>query len=834
MRRNILRLSLAVSLLIAPSMAGALGQIAVEDTIAGFDTRAALAGLPPTQTIDVHVVSPSGDDTTIPVATDTAGSATVNIPARLTAEAGGYRVFAVSGRAKITKDAVFQIVTDRVDPARSSITVSDPFLPADGSTARFVTVTLRDAQGNPLPGRPVQLVGSRAQDRISGVSTARETDRFGRQQFAVQTDVPGEIVLRAMDFLSGTILQNSAQIAAIDAATGQGGFSNVPYEQPQEERPYGTRANGPFLGQLAGAPPATGTTTASDILTKFGIDVSTTKVNVSDVLPLVTITALGARGTVMENFTGNVHIRTPNDPRSVLPGNFDDPVSSAKSVTDRFGIVTFAGKHRGTFPLAWVLSFGTPGQQVIEVSDESGTIKGQAVVSVTGNVDVSLSRRIQISSPKDGETLSTRDILISGNGPALVNLSIWTAPGKTLPDGFAAEPPVAQGETDDDGAFTLPVQLPEGTDTVLYIQDDSGQYDSGPIRVRLDTVGPAIDLSLSPPQPKEGESVTVTVQSEPSLPQVLLRINDQEIALTETDPGTYVANIVAPGQGTTEFTIEAVDPAGNIASTIGTIDVAGPDLPIVQNVRTQSLAGAIRMLWDAIPDPAITSYRIEVGRSPGRSDITQDADASGDATVPGLKAGIDYFLTVRAMRGGDQGPRSATITARTLGMEISVTPQENSLLLQWTFPDTTPLRSFVLNVGRKEGQYEQERVLDGGMRVYTLDDLMPIPYFVQLTPITTTGIVMSELTVAAAGTPLSGFHPSGEDTIGSMDAQEKAPSNDLHASAPEVSEVGFPGIPARFVLALTVVAAAGYVVRRKKALRETQKFLGAMQKRYHQ
>ncbi|MSR86966.1 hypothetical protein EXS70_02215 [Candidatus Peribacteria bacterium] len=806
MRRISIQLLVAFSLLSLPTIAMADGTIRVTDTVAGLGTSIEIQGSVPSTTIDVHLVSASGEDTVLPTQTDTRGSANAPIPERLTAEAGTYRVFAILGMRKITNDATFEVLHDRMDPAQSTITVSDSTLLADGRSSVTVTVTLRDAQRNPLAGRPVQLVGSRTQDTITPLADSRETDRAGRMQFGIQTDMGGAITFRAMDLLSGTMLDSVANVTA------------------QGNRSVGGFETNTLRAQVGG----------SDVLDHFEVIVSTPEAKVKDVIPLVTIEATDANGNIVESFTGTVRITTPSDPSSTLPGLFSD-----------HGEVTFTGKNRGVVTIPWAVSFSRSGDHEIDVSDASNQIHGKTVVHVSGG-DIPDNRRIRLESPQDGDAVNTLEIFVKGRDKnlALRNLHVFAADGATLPEALTSGPVSAIGDADDSGAFAFTVKLPDSKDIVLQVQDDTGQYDSGIIHLTLDTKGPSLQYSFDPEKPEEGHVATLTVKSEPGLPEVSFTIKQQTITLTESDPGTYTVLFLAPSSGDSSFRLSGRDPAGNISDVNGTLGVSGPDLPQVQNVTAEPRARGILLAWDMVPDSSLTAYRIEAGTSPGRVDVTLDAPTTeGSAAVMGLKSGTDYFVTVSAVRGDDVGPKSNVVLARTLGMELQVTPADASLLLQWTFPDSTPLAKFLLEYRKAEDEYDEIRTLEdeydeirtleGGMRAYTIIDLLPQTYLIRLTPVSTTGEILTDLAVTAEGmpTPSSAFPASADDHFPNPD--DVSPGNGLHEGASETPHSGLPPIPFRTVFTLTALALGIYWYRRRKAMLATRAFLTQMHSRYH-
>lgn len=860
MLQNLLRFVLVICLFFRPILAGAASlsvvdvpsfenvlaeskteaHVIVDDVVAGFETRVRVTGLPSGSMSELHVISPSGEDTVIPIQADAEGMSEMFVPSRLTEEAGVYRAFVLKLQRKITSDATFEVLSGRIDARRSTISVNHALLPADGYAMTTVTVTLRDELGNPLPGRPVQLVGSRGEDFITPLRANKESDRDGRVQFSVQTRTPGEIALRAIDILSGAMLEQVGRIAAGNDLFSVGGFADGAEAtidgswsdsgNTTASRYFGNQFRGQTVEIANAASPASGISRgagerAYDVVDHFEIKVSTPTLKVRDVMPNFEIIAVDGKGKTVESYTGTVRIDTPGDPNATRPGLASD-----------HGEATITPKARGHMSIPWSLSFSKAGEQMIVVKDETGTISGQTMVTVTGASDVAENRRIRLENLHDGDTVNSRDIILHGKGPALANLNVWTVDGSTPLEEITAGDPDAVGETDNNGAFLMSIVLPDVEEAVLEIMDQNERYDSGPIRLRIDANGPTLQLRFDPEQPREGENVTIIVTSEPGLSDVTFAMLDQTITLTDVgnyDDGTrYQALFTAPDRGNVEYTVRGRDSAGNVSETQGRLVTYGHSIPQVQNFSALPLAGGVQLSWDAIPDDTLTGYRIEA-KSPEQPDaITLDTpEPTNGAAVMGLKAGNDYYFAVRALRGNEEGPRSALVTARTLGMEITVTPQEGSLLLQWKFHDATPLSAFVLEYGSDEAEYSEMRTLDGGMRVSTVKDLLAQPYMIRLTPVATNGEILRDLTVTANGTPLaaSAFHSSADELI----QARRAPDNALHAGAVQTSSSGLPGPSWHLVMGLTAIPVAGYLYRRRKRMCETRAFLRQMHMRYH-
>ena len=215
MHKNLLRIVLLVSMLL-PSPAFTAGSISVGDSIAGLEAQALLSGFSPSSSLELHLRTPAGEDVALTAFTDDIGDASVLLPADLTEKAGTYQL--TGGKpGTATAQAQFKILPDRVDDTHSSIEAESTELVADGKSEAMVIVTLRDRFDNPLAGRPVELISSRSGDSITPVSS--QTDTRGDQRFVLHTEEAGDIIFRAMDFLSGLTLKDRAYITA-DSAYG--------------------------------------------------------------------------------------------------------------------------------------------------------------------------------------------------------------------------------------------------------------------------------------------------------------------------------------------------------------------------------------------------------------------------------------------------------------------------------------------------------------------------------------------------------------------------------------------------------------------------------------
>ena len=793
MRTPLLRTTLTGLLLLIPLTVVALSQIDAEDSIAGLGLEIKVQGLPASSAVDIVVTPPARSAVTIPVRTDAKGNADVHMEHALTEQAGTYRVEVQQKGMTIASGIEVTVLPDALDPATSEIQSWNPSIAADGEDRAEITVTLRDQYGNVLAGRPVTVISSRPEDRIT--ADTPQTNDDGIQYFSLTTEEPGAIRLRAIDLLSGNTIDDVSDITA-GSNMGIGGTGTP------------VRKNGQrmFYAQVG----------SFDVIDGFEITVPAT-LPVDEEAPKITIRAVDRDGAIVEDYVGTV-IFSSTDPEATLPN---------------FGSYTFKERDLGQKQFPLILKFSTEGEQVFRVEDKNdSSIFAEESIFVEGEGHNAASGRgIQITSHKDGDAVNTTDILIEGKGPKLANLRIM---------GGAAD---ATGATDDSGNFSVPVSLnPSKRDFTIRVQDDTGRNDSGPVNLTLDQTSPSIGtITFAPERPEAGQKVLIVVQSEPGLPQMILRLADaasgeiQEIPLAEnsTSSGSYQAFFTAPAANVYQPAIAAMDRAGNVTEVRATFTVGSQSLPTVQNVRAEPRVNAVALEWDAL-SPDLSGYRIYVGDAPENFLYTLDTGrVTTKATVAGLTPGKTYYFAVTALKDElESGEKSTPAPAQVLGLTLEITPEDSALQVNWGSLSTElPLASFLLEYGVAPDQLTETRILNGDLRDYAMRDLLNgVTYYVTLTPVTVTQDKLEELAATGNGTPNgTGFRTSIRDDI-PFDAL-KHPGN-LLTPPPMTSGTGLPSV-VWMSAAATGIAGVWLQLRRRRSIRSSSAFLQAIQSQYH-
>ncbi|TSC78683.1 MAG: hypothetical protein G01um101425_973 [Candidatus Peregrinibacteria bacterium Gr01-1014_25] len=771
MQRKITLTVLSLLLFGTPLSALAITAIA-EDTIAGLGTTVTVSGARAGSSIHAAVTPPDGttQDLTVQVGAD--GTSNLPVAPLSTTRAGTYRV-TVQGDNGDQAETSFLVAPDSVDATMSTVESDRPRIAADGSDSTIITVRLRDRHGNVLPDRPVTLVSSRPEDRIQAQSA--QTDTSGAQHFIATSDLPGHASIRAIDLLSGDVIDGTAEIDVGWGAPAGGydtGYDTAFYSPSRATSGYSR-----YLAQAA----------SFDVIDHFVITAPQTLPR-GEEAPKIIVRAVDRGERTVEDYAGTI-VFSSTDPDAVLPN---------------FGEYTFKPRDLGQKEFPLVLTFQTLGQQILRIEDKNDSrILGEVTIDVTGSNEGSTGT-ISIDEPKDGATVSAATVTVAGKGPAFANLLI---------SGGAKDVTV---ETDRDGRFSGNVQVPAGVkEFTVHVRDDSGRNTSDPVRLVIDANAPDVGaITFRPEQPRAGEEVLATVATEPGTPDVTLTIGEGAAATSvqlrenTASPGSYQAFFSAPDAGTHPVRVAVKDTAGNTREIRTTLQVQRSGLPVVTGVKAQGRASAVALSWDAAPG-TVDGYRIFIGEQPGTFSYTlETGKPTTKATVAGLKAGSIYYFAVKAVRGDLESLElSEVVSAQVLGLSLVVEPADSALDLSWTFPADLPLQSFRLEYGAEGESLTEQRLINGELRLFSMHDLINgIPYTIRLTPITVAGDILEDLAATGRGTPSGppGFRAGAADP---------APVDPAAVHLPGQPEHSKEGLPSVIILTL-LIAAAWFVLRR--------------------
>ncbi len=784
---------LIVVLTLTPLSAIAQGgaELIVDDSIAGIGTLVDAHGAQGSEATLV-VQSPDGDKKSVRMPLQN-GAGSMTIPGSLTRTAGTYRI-ALTQDGETIASTTAAVLPESMDPVSSTLQADTRHIDADGRDEATVEVQLTDAYGNVLPGRPVTLISSRPDDYVTPLS--HETDNDGIQAFAISTKEEGTVALRALDLLSGNLLAASLEI---NAGYGRGGDDDY---APASKHVSGQRM---YYAQVS---------SGFDVIDGFEVTAPAT-MTAGVEAPKVTIRAVDRDGNIVEDYVGTV-VFSSTDPDATLPN---------------FGKYTFKQRDLGVKEFALVLKFRANGKQTFRVEDQNDDrISGEAEVTVSGGASGNTgTRNITVTSHKDGDSVSATQITLTGTAPALSNLIV-----------MGGTEDVA-GASDETGRFSIPVTLSATQrDFTIRIRDDAGRSDSGPIHLILDQQDPELkDIVFSPDEPQAGDKILVTVESEPKLKSVTMRLDNgldaQPVVLKETGTtGSYQAVFTVDEAGAYQPIFTADDAAGNRTELRAILTVGIQSLPIVQNVRAEPRLNAVALEWDALTVP-LDGYRVYVGDKEDNFLYTLDTQSlTTKATVAGLTPGRTYFFAVTAVKGDSESKeKSKLVQATVLGLTLEVGPLDGALAIKWSnLKADVPLASYLLEFGVQGEEFTESRFLNGELREYTLRDLLnAIPYQLRLTPISVTGQKLDDLAATGEGTPSAkgaGFKPSAADPIPFIDSVHPG---GVAQPAPHTPGSGIPPF-AWYLMAAAGCAGVYLRLRHRHNVQKTAAFLNAIQSQY--
>jgi len=846
MKNKIRTLALILSL-IFPLPAGAAG-VSVEDTVAGLGAVIQVSG---STNAEVVVIPPYGSEIVKKAGTD--GRA--EISGQDTEMAGNYQV-EVYENGDLEATSSFEVLPDTLDPYASSLQSDYPALEPDGRDVIQVTAILRDKYSNPLPGRPVELISSRTSDTITSLSN--ETDFDGAQVFEVATFEQGEMTLRAMDMISGKLVEDVLEIQA--GGNSVGGYFPEPAYQPQAYPPaYNYNPYPPYnlnptsevrlpaIAQRAkaGRPTFSGRSATANILGRqfygqtasFDV-VNSFRVEVSDELDAnedttIRITAIDENGLRVEDYTGAVFLSS-TDPNALLPLE---------------GRIQFDPQNLGEKVLTLGLRFRTAGEQILHVEDSTDpNINTQAYINVLGEGGETVPT-LNITSHKQSQIISDEEITLEGAGSPFINLIVT---GGTRD---------VRGETDQHGVFSIPVALNEElNDHTIRVKDDTGRFDSGNIHLILDKEPPEIGtITFNPVEPEAKQTVDLAIETTGKATRVTAQIDEKEFELieSETASGTFALSFSAPEPGTHQPVIKAYDEAGNETEIRSNIVVKIPGLPQVQNVAVEQLPdGSVSLAWNPVEEARVDAYRIYVGEDPNDFLYTLDTDqATTTASVAGLNPKSTYYFAVTALQGNRESElKSEVAEIATEGFALAITPQDGSLLIEWDNPPQhSALSAYVLEYGADPNALTEQRTISGDLNAFSLRDLIDgINYYVKLTPVSLTGEVLHEIAADGSGSPIGSAiaftptpaHAVPDEILAAASPppgfMPPAPSTDLapdeiqpqsfHSGAPATPKTGLP-----FWVWICIGITAIFLYmhwHRQRTIKMTMEFMKSMEDNY--
>ncbi len=766
------------------------------DTVAGYASLLKSSLLTPAKEVTFVVEKPDYSVVRVPAQADLEGIAVADLYGHQTKLAGDYKVaIHYPGTSDVSPQSSFTVYPDQVSEAQSLITSTTQILEADGVAKTFATVTLFDAYRNPIKDHQVRLISSRPEDVVEVLQGGITNDE-GRASFKLTSKEVGVAVLTAVDASANIVINDREEVVFTQPETnGIGGnFFSTDLLQAQ------ILTDNPADSEVLPGP-----------VSSFEIQGlnSSVKVNTDQTM---TIVAKDNNGNVAKNYTGTILISTPDDENAILPNN---------------GEYTFKEADQGQFTFNLALRFSQLGNQYIQILDKndwkiSGEKQVEVVPAQTVNVPTGNNSGLTIKSPVNGAEFGSNLIVITGQGDPNINLKVFNDDIK-----------IGDTETDSDGFFSYQASSLASGGHSFYVMSDNGQVSSS-VFVTVDTFPPVLaNLSVQPDGlVNAGQSLKITVNSEPNLDEVKIRLQGIEKTLS-ADPGTpgsYSITMVAPAaSGSYPLDVVLVDELSNRSELLNQKSILVEEEALVLPGEVEGLEGVVGdaqviLNWNPLVGhtTSISKYKVIYGSE--LNSLSQIIETTGPQTlltVPNLVNDTQYFFSVKAVdaQGLESGVSSVTIgvtpkstevidpletdnpnllgsadeqgqntgnpdvnkpigmpEASLYGNPLQGSSSSNTASLTWqAFPGVNA-SNYKIYFGLNSGQYDDYMITTGPQTTFVAQDLISnVPYYFAVVALDNSGNEVSPLSAELSITPNgAGFQ--------SLPSNQVIPSNPTYVS----------------------------------------------------
>ena len=721
------------------------------DTVAGYASMLKTSLINPGQKVIFVVEKPDNSVIKIPAEADLEGIAKADLYGHQTKIAGQYKAAIIyPGSPNSSPQATFTVFADQLSVTQSTISSTQQMLSADSDDKTFVTVTLYDSYRNPIKGHAVQLISSREEDDIEVLSSG-VTDGEGRVNFKITSTYPGISTLTALDSTLNQILNEREEIVF-----------HVPVSDDQEIGGNLYRANlfdANNIGQ-------SGNDVLPGPVDHFDIEDLPSSIKVGKEQNM-TIIARDKNGNIAKNYTGTILISILDDENAILPNN---------------GEYTFKENDQGKFTFSLALQFSKIGKQTVKILDKDNwKIAGEKEVEVIAEQAINPNRtsNLIIKSPDDGVELGNSLVIINGQGDPNINLKI-----------FDNDVKIGNSETDADGFFSYQAKNLLNGSHSIYAMSDNGDVSSS-VTVQVDTLPPVLNyFEISPDGTvKPGESLVVTVQSEPNLEEVKIRLQGVEEFLvpSATQPGTYEATVAAPvADGSFPVDVILIDSLANKAELLNKATIQVIALKELPPPKVEGLEGVVgnqkvTLNWKAVAEHErpIQKYRIYYGTHFDQlNEVVETEDNKTTWYISDLTNNTQYFFAIRAVdsKGLESEELSVTIAVTSIAPEpepisppiipVDSTVQgialDGGVSLNWQAFPGIQAYYYKIYFGMQSGHYDDYIVTPNNTTSFTIPDLINnIPYYFAVVALDINGreisSLSSEFTVTPGG---SGYRPA--------------------------------------------------------------------------
>lgn len=596
MKRLFLRLSLLSVLFLGTALAADGPWISVSDSIAGADLPVRISGLLDSEPLSLAIIRPDESRIDFKSTADEFGVVNTRIIGMHLRQAGDHALLIRRGHSEFILSQNFLISPSAVSAYRSTLTVENPSVEADGEHVSRIRLAVRDAHGNLVINAPVRALSSRLDDSII---VSPKTNSQGEAVVKVTSSEAGVSTISVL--VGDILLASRAEVVFHISRTG---LKNA-----------GASGIGQYLQTQLFKDPNEASEVAYFSIEDIGSEVVSGK-NLT-----VRIGVKDANGDTVTNYTGTVRFSSSDD-RAVLPNDY-----------------AFTADDQGWHTFYLSVMFQTPGMQTLAVHDlEDFRISGERPITVSdsgGAVAVpDPEASLTIDVPINGATFSTSRVTISGsaNRCSIVSLADGTIE-------LIDELPV-------DATGTYVYQTPSLADGIHIFQatcvEDPALL-SNKVQITIDRSPPQV-MSASCANAgtvSPGDEFSINIGASDELSGVRCIFAGSQVELTAIDSKNYTTTLRAPleqseypvqctiadllGNEMTEMNVCVVSVAIPTEETEAEVEGSegegegegeAENLPPLAVLNLQAQPGDDRatLIWSpALDDHGIKWYKVEYG-----------------------------------------------------------------------------------------------------------------------------------------------------------------------------------------------------------------------------
>ncbi len=560
--------------------------LSVSDTIAGASTSFRASGLLDTEKVQLQLHRPDGTEIRLATQADDQGVIEEDLFGLHLQQSGDYTFEVLRQGIGLSASTDFQVIPGGISAYRSEIRTQELSAPADQTTKIPFEVWVRDAFGNPLVGKSVQMLSSRNEDRLP---ESLVTDSLGSIQGVVTSRTPGVSVLSAV--VEDRVLFTKPEVVFYLPG-------NLPFAVGSSD----TAGVGDFLkaqlfdsGQLQQVVSFSIADIASDVQTDQHLTVR--------------VAARDVGGGVASQYTGTIRFSSSDD-RAQLPADY-----------------TFTLEDQGEHVFYLSLTFSTLGSQTLNIHEVANfEISGEKTVNVvSGGPPQNIPGGevpLEILTPTPG-AYQIRRATITGSASACTDIKLVDGP-TVLVEGLA---------TDLAGNFVYQTPtLGEGTHEFQALCAGDETVASEKVRIQVDRSPPTdFQFHFSPSETVDrGSTFQFHFSANEDLSAVQCSFGGTLHDLAPGVDGAFAGSLYAPNTcGDYPVVCTAMDVLGNEneepQGTVirvckpGEADGQINQFPLENqppsaptNLQAESGIDRVTLFWSpALDDKGIDRYRIE-------------------------------------------------------------------------------------------------------------------------------------------------------------------------------------------------------------------------------